>query len=84
LSQQGKDPNNDIIGTLTIEASVGQCYFQVTSNLNLSQQGKVFIQRYYRNINTVSLCRPELFSGNIQSEQVAAEESVDETILSEH
>jgi len=27
----------DIIGTLTLKVSVGQCYFQVTSNLNMSQ-----------------------------------------------
>jgi len=33
-----------IIETLTIYASVVQCYFQVTSNLNMSQQGKWFKQ----------------------------------------
>ena len=84
MSQQGKNPNNDIIGTLTIKVSVGQCYFQVTFNLNMSQQGKDFIQRHYRNINTLSLCRPVLLESNIQSEHVAAGESLDKTILSEH
>jgi len=29
-------------------------------------------QRYYRNINTLRLCRPVLLSGNLQSEHVAA------------
>jgi len=50
----------------------------------MSQQGKNFKQRYYRNINTLSLCRPVLLSGNVQSEQVAVEESVHRTILSGH
>ena len=57
--------------------------FQVTSNLNMSQQGKVFKQRYYRNLNTLSTCRPVLLSSNVQSENVAAGESVRTTILSE-
>jgi len=34
------------------------CNFQVTSNLNVSQQGKEFKQGYYRNIYTLRLCRP--------------------------
>jgi len=38
----------------------------------MSQQWKSFKQRYYRNINTLSLCRPVLLSGNLQSENVAA------------
>jgi len=29
-------------------------------------------QRYYRNINNLSLCRPVLLSGNDQSEHIAA------------
>jgi len=49
----------------------------------MSHQGKFFKQRYYRNINTLSLCRAELLSGNIQCEHVAAGESVQTTILSE-
>jgi len=28
------------------------------ANLNMSQQGKVFKQRYYRNIKTLIFCRP--------------------------
>jgi len=59
--------NKDIIGTLTIKASVGQRYYQVTSNLNMSQQGKVFKQRYYRNLNILNFCRTRLLSGNFQS-----------------
>jgi len=50
----------------------------------MSQQGKVFKQRYYRNINNLSLCRPELLSGNVQTEHVAAGEIFHTTILSEH
>jgi len=65
MSKQGKFWNNDIIGTLTIQASVGKGYFQVTSNLNMSQQGKYIKQRYYRNINTLSLFRPLLHSGDV-------------------
>jgi len=44
---------------------------------------EVFKQRYYRNIKTLSLCRPVLLSGNFQSEHVAAGEMVQTTILSE-
>jgi len=29
----------------------------------MSQQGKVLKQRYYRNLNTVGLCRPVLLAG---------------------
>jgi len=50
----------------------------------MSQQGKGIIQQYYRNINSLSLCRPELLSGKNQSEHVAAGENVRKTILSEH
>jgi len=46
--------------------------------------GEVFEQRYNRNINNLSLCRPVLLSGNTQSEHVAAGESVQTKILSEH
>jgi len=35
------------------------------------QQGKGHKQLYYRKLNTLSLCRPVLFSGNVQTEQVA-------------
>ena len=38
----------------------------------MSHQGKENKQRYYRNINTLSPCRPVLLSGNFQSEHVAA------------
>jgi len=37
----------------------------------MSQQGRGFKQRYYRNINTLSLCRPVLLSGKFQSLHVA-------------
>jgi len=46
--------------------------------------GEVFKQRYYRTINTLSLCRPVLLSGNVQSEHVATREMVQPKILSEH
>jgi len=46
--------------------------------------GEVLKKRYYRNINSLSLCRPVLPSGNVQSEHVGAGESVQATILSEH
>ena len=38
----------------------------------MSQQWKWYKQRYYRNINTLSLCRPGLLSGTNQSEHVEA------------
>ena len=60
-----------------------QCYFQVTSNLNMSQKGEVFKQRFHRILNIIRLCRPELLSGNLQSEHVARGESVQTTILYE-
>jgi len=50
----------------------------------MSQQDKGFKQRYYWNVNNLSLCRPQLLSGNFQSEQVAAGEIFQKTILSEH
>jgi len=53
-------------------------------NLNISQQGSGFKQRYYRNLNTLSFCRPVLLLGNVLSENVAAGESFQTTILSEH
>jgi len=40
----------------------------------MSQQGKRFKQRYYRNINTLILSRPVSLSGNVQSQHVAAGE----------
>jgi len=82
--QQWKVSINDFIGTLTASASVGQCYFQVTYNLNMSQQWKEFKQRYYRKLNNLCLCRPVLLSGNVQSEHVAEVASVRTTILLEH
>ena len=45
--------------------------------------GEVFKQRYYRNINTLSLCRPELLSRNLQSEHFAAGDSFQKTLLFE-
>jgi len=50
----------------------------------MSQQGKGFKQRYYRNVNTLSLCRQELLSGNDQSEHVAGGEIVQTNISSEY
>jgi len=41
-------------------------------------------QKYYRNINNLSLCRPMLPSGNVQSEYVAAGERIQSMIFSEH
>jgi len=45
--------------------------------------GEGFIQRYYRKIIILRLCRPVLLSGNVQSEHVAAVDIVQTTILSE-
>jgi len=42
--------------------------------LNMSQPGKVFIQRYYWNINSLSFRSPVLLSGIVQSEHAAAGE----------
>jgi len=42
----------------------------------MPQQGKCFKQRYYRKINTLSICSPVLLSGNVQSEHAAAGERV--------
>jgi len=70
------------MGTLTLSASVGQCNFQITSNLNMSQQGKAFKQRYYLNIYTLNLCRPGLYSGKAHSEHVATAEKFQTAILS--
>jgi len=44
----------------------------------------MFKQRYYRNLNTLSLRRLMLLSGNVQSVHVAAVEIVQRTILLEH
>jgi len=43
----------------------------------------MFKQRYYRNLNTLILCRPVLLSGILQSEHVAAGEIFQTMILSE-
>ena len=80
---RGKCSINHVIGTLTLQVSVGKCYIQVTSNLNMSQLGKCFKQQYYRKINTLSLCSPVLLSGNVQSEHVAEVKNIQKTILSE-
>jgi len=50
----------------------------------MSQQWNVFKQGYYRKINILSLCRPVLLAGTVQSELVAEVESVQTTMLSEH
>jgi len=49
----------------------------------MSQQGKVFKQRYYRNLNTFSLCSPVLLPANFQSQHVTAGEKLYTTMLSE-
>jgi len=46
--------------------------------------GESLKQRYYRNINTLSLRRPVLLSGNFQSEHVAGGQMLQSTILEEH
>ena len=40
----------------------------------MSQQGKVFKQRYNRNMNTLRICSKMLFSGNVEIENVATGE----------
>jgi len=40
----------------------------------MSQQWKVFKQRYYRKINNLRLCRPVLLLDNVQSKHFAAGE----------
>jgi len=70
------------MGKLIIKASVCQGYFQVSSILDMSQQGKGFKQRYYRNINSLSPRTPVLLTGNDQSEHVATGKIVQTTILS--
>jgi len=49
----------------------------------MTQQCKVFKQRYYRGFNNLSNCSPVLLSGTVQSEQVATVEKFHTTILSE-
>jgi len=49
----------------------------------MSQQWKWFKERYYWNIKTLRFCRPALLSGNDQSENVAAGEIAQTTILLE-
>jgi len=46
--------------------------------------GKGFKQRYYRNFNTLSPCKPVLLSGNVQSQHVAAGENFQATKFSEN
>jgi len=50
----------------------------------MSQNGELFKQRYYWNINNLSISRPVLLSGTVQSEHVAAVEMFQKTTLSEH
>jgi len=50
----------------------------------MSQEGKVFKQRYCRVINILRTCRTVLLSGNVNSEHFAAGETVQQTIFSEH
>ena len=45
--------------------------------------GKLLKQGYYRKLNFLSLCRPVLLSDIVQSEHVAAVESVQTKILLE-
>ena len=40
----------------------------------MTQQWKLFKQRFYWNLNNLSLCKPVLLSGYVQSEHVAAGE----------
>jgi len=42
----------------------------------MSQKEIGFKQGYYQNLKTLSPCRPVLFSGNVQTEHVAAGEIV--------
>ena len=48
-----------------------------------SQQRKWFKERYYGNVNTLRFGKPELLSGNVQSEHVTALEMVQRKILLE-
>jgi len=50
----------------------------------MSEQVKWIRQRYYRNINNLSPCRPVLLSGNVQSEHVAGGERIKTKILMEY
>jgi len=50
----------------------------------MPQQGKSFKQTYYRNINSLRLCRQVLLTGNFQSEHAAAAERFQTKILSDH
>ena len=79
----GERVQTSILRKLNILSLCGQCFFNVTSNLNMSQQWKAFIQRYYLNFNNLSLCRAVLLSCNFQSEHVAAGVMFKTTILSE-
>jgi len=84
MSQQGKLFKQRYYRNIKNLASVGPCYFQVTSNLNMSQHGEEFKQLYYRNNKNLRLCRPELLSGNLQSEHIATGVRIQTMILSEH
>jgi len=46
--------------------------------------GEIFIQRYYRNFNTLNLCWPVLHSGNDQCEHVAGGVNFHKKLLSEN
>jgi len=48
------------------------------------QQGKIFEQRFYRNLNTLGLCGPVILSRNTQSEHVAEGENFQTKLLMEH
>jgi len=49
----------------------------------MSLQLKLFKQRYYRNLNILSLCRTVLLEGKVQSQHFPPVEIVQTTILSE-
>jgi len=76
MSQQGKVFKQLYYLKLNTLNSVGQCYFQATSKLNMLLEAKEFKQRYYWNLNTLSLCTTLLLSGIVQSEHVVAVEIV--------
>jgi len=51
--------------------------------MNMSHQWIFFKQRYYRNFNTLRLCRAGLLSGNVQCEPIAAREKIQTKILTD-
>jgi len=82
MSQQLRCSKNDIIRTLTLWAPVGQFLLPVKFPSEYFATGEVFKQEDQK-INTLSLLRPLLLSGNFQSERVAAGVRIQTTILSE-